>query len=195
MSNFYAMILRMKHSDRWGLMRNTWKENLSVHALDVAVLVHALCLIGNERFGKHYDAEHAAVLALFHDASEILTGDLPTPIKYYNPEIRTAYHQVERVANRQLVELLPDDLQKAYRPLFLTEEEDPELLKLLKAADRLSAIIKCIEEENAGNREFMGAKEAQMQALTEMHLPEVDVFLSEFLGAFSKTLDEQSHSL
>lgn len=195
MSNFYAMILRMKHIDRWGLMRNTWKENLSVHALDVAVLVHALCLIGNERFGKRYDAEHAAVLALFHDASEILTGDLPTPIKYYNPEIRTAYHQVERVANRQLVELLPDDLQKAYRPLFLTEEEDPELLKLLKAADRLSAIIKCIEEENAGNREFMGAKEAQMQALTEMHLPEVDVFLSEFLGAFSKTLDEQSHSL
>ena len=130
MSNFYAMILRMKHIDRWGLMRNTWKENLSVHALDVAVLVHALCLIGNERFGKHYDAERAAVLALFHDASEILTGDLPTPIKYYNPEIRTAYHQVERVANRQLVELLPDDLQKAYRPLFLTEEEDPELLKL-----------------------------------------------------------------
>lgn len=195
MSNFYAMILRMKHIDRWGLMRNTWKENLSVHALDVAVLVHALCLIGNERFGKHYDAEHAAVLALFHDASEILTGDLPTPIKYYNPEIRKAYHQVERVANRQLVELLPDDLQKAYRPLFLTEEEDPELLKLLKAADRLSAIIKCIEEENAGNREFMGAKEAQMQALTEMHLPEVDVFLSEFLEAFSKTLDEQSHSL
>ena len=192
MSNFYSMILRMKHIDRWGLMRNTWKENLSVHSLDVAVLAHALCLIGTRRFGKTYDAEHAAVLALFHDTSEILTGDLPTPIKYYSPEIRAAYQKVERVASEQLLSLLPADLTADYRPLFLPEGEDPDLLKLLKAADRLSAVIKCIEEENAGNREFAQAKAAQMNALLAMDLPEVTVFLEEFLDGFTKSLDEQS---
>jgi len=192
MSNFYSMILRMKYVDRWGLMRNTWKENLSVHSLDVAVLVHALCTIGNERFGQHYDAEHAAVLALFHDTGEILTGDLPTPIKYYSPEIREAYQKVERVAANQLVDLLPEDLKKVYRPLFLTDEEDPKLLRLLKAADRLSAIIKCMEEENAGNHEFSEAKRAQLAALQEMKLPEAEVFVSEFLDGFAKSLDEQS---
>lgn len=191
--NFYSMVLRMKYVDRWGLMRNTWKENLSVHALDVAILAHALAMIGNRRFGKQYNAEHAAVLSLFHDASEIITGDLPTPVKYHNPEIVSAYKQVEREANERLLELLPEDLQEDYQPLFLPGPEEEELLRLVKAADKLSALIKCLDEENAGNREFSDAKTAQLEALHAMCLPEVECFLGEFLEGFSKTLDAQSH--
>lgn len=190
--NFYSMVLRMKYVDRWGLMRNTWKENLSVHALDVAVLAHALATLGNRRFAKHYDAEHAATLALFHDVSEIITGDLPTPVKYHNPEIVSAYKQVEYEANERLLALLPEDLRADYAPLFLPGGEDEELLKLVKAADKLSALIKCLDEEGAGNREFCDAKAAQLQSLQAMGLPEVDCFLAEFLEGFTKTLDAQS---
>lgn len=190
--NFYSMVLRMKYVDRWGLMRNTWKENLSVHALDVAVLAHALATIGNRRFGRQYDAEHAAALALFHDASEIITGDLPTPVKYHNPEIVSAYKQVEKEANERLLRLLPEDLREDYRPLFLPKEEDHALLQLVKAADKLSALIKCLDEENAGNREFQDAKNAQLKSLRAMELPEVQCFLDSFLEGFTKTLDAQS---
>ena len=192
MSNFYAMILRMKHIDRWGLMRNTWKENLSVHALDVAVLVHALCLIGNERFGKDYDAEHAAVLALFHDASEILTGDLPTPIKYYNPAIRDSYKAIESVAQDKLLSMLPEDLAADFEaPL---KGYGGAVEELVKAADKLSAYTKCVEEEKAGNTEFRAAAEQIRAVLRENPLPEVQYFMEHFLPAFSLTLDELNES-
>lgn len=190
-NNFYSMVLRMKYVDRWGLMRNTWKENLSVHSLDVAVLAHALAVIGNQRLGRQYDVQKTALLAIFHDTSEIITGDLPTPVKYYSDTIRQAYKQVEYAANERLMELLPEDLRTEYDDFFHPKEEDAALWKLVKGADKLSALIKCIDEENAGNREFSVAKEAQLTALHAMECEEVDIFLNEFLSGFTKTLDEQ----
>lgn len=192
-SSFYSMILRMKYVGRWGLMRNTWQENLSEHSLEVAILAHALAVIASRRFGREADPHRAAVLALFHDAPEIITGDLPTPVKYYNDEICHAYKQIEQAAGRTLLELLPEDLRDAYEPLFVPQEEDAFLWRLVKAADKLSALIKCMEEEKAGNTEFSVARQAQLEALHAMALPEAELFLSEFLDGFSKTLDEQSH--
>lgn len=189
--NFYSMVMRMKYIDRWGLMRNTWKENLSVHAADVAILSHALAVIGKKRLGKEYSAERVVLMALYHDASEIITGDLPTPVKYHNPEIIHAYRQVEQTASKQLLSMLPADMREEYLPFFCPDEEEKELWWLVKGADKLSAYIKCIEEEKAGNTEFVKAKSAQLKALKEMNLPEVNIFLEEFIEGFSKTLDEQ----
>ena len=190
--NFYSMVLRMKYVNRWGLMRNTRPENLSEHSLDVAVLAHALAVIANRRFGRAADPHRAAVLALFHDAPEIITGDLPTPVKYYNDGICAAYKQIERAAGGALLQMLPEDLRPDYEPLFVPQEEDAFLWKLVKAADKLSALIKCLEEEKAGNSEFAIAKQAQLEALHAMQLPEAETFLAEFMDGFSKTLDEQS---
>lgn len=187
---FFSMLSRMKHVDRWGLMRNTWKENLSVHALEVATIAHALALLGNRRFGKQYDAEHIALLGMYHDASEIITGDLPTPVKYHSPEIVNAYKQVEEQACHTLLDLLPDDLKPDFEAILLPEDADEH--RLVKAADKLSALIKCIEEESAGNREFIDAKQAQLTSLQAMGLPEVDCFLAEFIDGFGKTLDAQT---
>ena len=189
--HFYSMIMRMKYIDRWGLMRNTWKENLSVHAADVAILTHALAVIGQKRLGKTYDIQRAVLMALYHDASEIITGDLPTPVKYHNQEIISAYRQVEKAASLQLLDMLPKDIREEYTSLFCPEEKDKELWKLVKAADKLSAYIKCIEEEKAGNTEFIKAKAAQLEALQKMESEEVTIFLEEFMDGFSKTLDEQ----
>lgn len=189
--NFYSMILRMKYVDRWGLMRNTWKESLSEHTLDVSVIAHALAVIGNKRFGKQLDTYRTAMLALFHDASEILTGDMPTPVKYYNEDMIRTYKQVEQVANQRLIDMLPKDFQEEYKSLFFKQKQDEYLWKLVKAADKLSAYIKCLTEEQSGNREFSVAKEAQLTSLKELCLPEADYFLSEFIDGFSKTLDEQ----
>ena len=194
-NNFYSMVLRMIHVDRWGLMRKTWKESFSEHSLDVAVLAHALAVLRKKRFGKEADPHRAAVLALFHDASEIITGDLPTPVKYYNDEITTAYKKIEETASHSLLSFLPQDLQPDYEPLLIPQKEDQELWVLVKAADKLSALIKCLEEEKAGNLEFSVAKEAQLRALHQMELPEVELFLSEFLSGFTKTLDEQSSTV
>ncbi len=188
---FYSMVLRMKYVDRWGLMRNSRSENLSEHATDVAILVHALAVLGNTRFQKSYDPYYLATVALFHDVSEILTGDLPTPVKYQNPEIVKAYKALEQDANDRLLQLLPADLQPAYQPL-LQADLTTEQKTLLKAADKLAALIKCMEEEHVGNQEFSVAKQAQLEALQAMHLAEVDCFLAEFLDGFGKTLDEQS---
>ena len=189
-SRFYAYLSRMKHIFRWSLMKNSQQESLSVHTLDTAVIAHCLGLLRNRRFGGSCDVNRLVLLAMYHDCSEILTGDMPTPIKYYNPEIKAAYKEVEAVANEKLVSMLPEDLRGDYRPLFCHEGEDPELLRLLKAADKLSALVKCIEEENAGNREFVKAKQSTLKAIEEMRLPEVDAFIKEFLPSYGLTVDE-----
>ena len=187
---FFAMLSRMKYINRWGLMRNTRPENICEHSHEVAVIAHALALIKNRRFGGQADASRAALLALYHDASEILTGDLPTPVKYFNPDIKTAYKQVESVASRKLLSMLPDDLRGDYAPLLQPEETDAELWRIVKAADKISALIKCVEEEKAGNHEFTQAQQTLCAAIADMHLPEADCFLKEFLPAYQLTLDE-----
>ncbi|WP_101698046.1 5'-deoxynucleotidase [Clostridium minihomine] len=192
MFHFYAMLSRMKYINRWGLMRNTRHENICEHSLDTAVIAHSLALLRNTRFGGNVNPERAAVLAMFHDATEILTGDLPTPVKYDNPDIRQAYRRVEQVAQQKLLALLPPDLQPAYRPLICGDQpQDQDLLPLVKAADKISALIKCVEERGMGNAEFRQAEQAQRKAIASMGLPEADCFLTEFLPSYELTLDEQ----
>ena len=187
---FYAMMSRMKYIERWALMRNAVTENISEHSLEVAMLAHALAVISNERCGSHLNVERAALLGLYHDCTEIITGDLPTPVKYGNSEIKQAYKEVEKIAGMELLHMLPADMQPYYHDLFFPQDEEAYLWKLEKAADKLSALIKCMEEEKAGNREFLSAKESTRKALEEMHLPEVDIFLTEFLPEYEKNLDE-----
>lgn len=189
--HFYAMLSRMKYINRWGLMRNTREENISEHSLDVAILAHALAVLRNRRFGGNVNAERAALLGLFHDTTEILTGDLPTPVKYYNPQIREAYREVERVAQARLLSLLPEDLRPDYQSLLGPTQQEQELWGLVKAADKLSAVIKCVEERRMGNAEFEQAEAALRKSLREMELPEADCFMEEFLPSYSLTLDEQ----
>ena len=187
--NFFALISRMRYIGRWGLMRNTFQENIQEHSHMVAVLAHALAVIRRDLFGGDLDPEHAAALALYHDAPEILTGDLPTPVKYYNPEIREAYREVEEVSARRLLSMLPEALRPAYEPLLL-EDPESEYHALVKAADKLSAYIKCVEELKAGNTEFRQAAEQTYHILEDSPLPEVAYFLEHFLPGFSLTLDE-----
>ena len=189
-SRFFAYLSRMKHIYRWSLMKNSQEESLSVHTLDTAVIAHALALLRNRRFGGNCDAERLVLLAIYHDCSEILTGDMPTPIKYYNPEIKNAYKEVEAVANEKLAAMLPEDLREDYAPLLTHEGEDKELLLLLKAADKISALVKCVEEENSGNREFSKAKESILKNIKDMAVPEADVFVKEFLPSYGLTIDE-----
>ena len=189
MSHFYAMLFRMKYIDRWALMRNTRKESLAEHTLETAFIAHALATIHNKRFGGNVDADKAAVLALFHDAPEIITGDLPTPIKYYNADIKNIYKEIEGAAEQRLLELLPDDLREDFEPLF--ETDDPELKLVVKAADKLSALIKCRDEIALGNRDFTSAEKSTLQSVKELDFPAANVFLDEFLESFSLPLDEQ----
>ena len=188
-NEFYALLSRMRYITRWGLMRNTFSENIQEHSHQVAVLAHALALIRRDIL--HLDGpdpDKCAVAALYHDASEILTGDMPTPIKYHNPGIKDAYKQVERLAANQLLEKLPQALRESYEHLVL--EDDPAVTPVVKAADKLSAYIKCVEEQKAGNTEFDSAEKQTMQALKAMQLPELDWFIKECLPAFSKDLDQ-----
>lgn len=185
---FFALISRMRYIGRWGLMRNSFQENIQEHSHMVAVLAHGLALIQRDILHQPADPDRCASAALFHDASEILTGDLPTPIKYYNPEIRQAYKQVEAVSCNKLLALLPEALRESYAPLLL--ESDPEVSRIVKAADKLSAHIKCLEELKAGNREFEAAARQTHDALVEMHLPCLDYFMGHFLESFKLTLDE-----
>ena len=187
-SHFFAYISRMRFIQRWALMRNTAPENVQEHSHQAAVLAHALAVIRNEKFGGHLDPGTVAAAALYHDASEILTGDMPTPIKYHDPAIRAAYKDVEAVASRKLLDLLPPELQNAYRPILL--EEDGEIRQVVKAADKLSAYIKCVEELKAGNNEFRDAAAQTRRALEDYDLPEVRYFLDTFMDSFSLTLDE-----
>lgn len=190
-SHFFALMSRMKYINRWGLMNNTKTENISEHSHMVAMLSHVLVVISNKRFGTNLNAEHAAMLGLYHDASEIITGDMPTPVKYFNPKISDAYKQVERVAEEKLLSYLPQDLKDEFSPLLTISDQDSDYIPFVKAADKLSALIKCIEEEKIGNREFSKAHIATQTALENMNLPYVDVFMQEFLPSFYLTLDEQ----
>ncbi|MCI1966065.1 MAG: 5'-deoxynucleotidase [Oscillospiraceae bacterium] len=193
MFHFFAVLSRMKNINRWGLMRNTRQENLCEHSFETAVIAHALAVLRNTRFGGNADPGRAAALALFHDATEIITGDMPTPVKYFSPKIRSAYREVEQVARKRLLGFLPGDLQSVYRPL-LGESEAPgdrDLLPLIHAADKISAVIKCVEEQRMGNTEFSRAETALRGAVKELRLPEADCFMEEFLPSFSLTLDEQ----
>ncbi|HEX3017222.1 MAG TPA: 5'-deoxynucleotidase [Caproicibacter sp.] len=192
MYHFFAMLSRMKNINRWGLMRNTRRENLCEHSFETAVIAHALAVLRNTRFGGKADVERAAVLALFHDSTEIITGDMPTPVKYYSPKIRSAYREVETVARNKLLSFLPEDLEPAYRPLLGEPlETDRDLLPLVKAADKISAVVKCVEEKRMGNSEFSSAESALRKSVEEMHLPEADYFMEQFLPSYSLTLDEQ----
>ncbi len=184
------MMSRLRFIDRWALMRNSMSENLSEHSLEVAMLAHALAVVGNKYFGKELDAKQAALIGMYHDATEIITGDMPTPIKYFNQDIREAFQAIEANAAYRLVMLLPEELQPEFREIF-----EPSLCyeyekRLVKAADKLSALIKCIEEAKAGNREFVQAEQATLEAITAMKLPELEYFMKNFLPSYYKTLDE-----
>lgn len=193
-SHFFATLSRMKYIERWALMRNAREETLSEHSLDVAVIAHALCVLANRRHGHHVDAERAALVGLYHDASEIITGDMPTPVKYGDEQILNAYKDVEIRAEQRLLDLLPEDLREDYEDLFFGGDDAEEIYmrKLVKAADKLSALIKCMEEEEAGNREFRTAKESIWAAVQRMaaDYPEVSDFADVFLPSYGKTLDQ-----
>ena len=186
--HFFAYISRMRCITRWALMRNTFSENIQEHSHMVAVLAHALAVIRNRVYGGQVDEGQVAVAALYHDATEILTGDMPTPIKYYDPEIRGAYRRVEAVACDRLLAMLPPELEGDYEPILKCADE--EVLSLVKAADKLSAYIKCMEELKAGNTEFRRATEQTRAALDAMRLPELDYFMTHCMESFSMTLDE-----
>ena len=190
MSHFFAYLARMKFIRRWGLMHNTYPENIQEHSLRVAMIAHALGVIRNRLFQGRVSPERAAALALFHDASEVLTGDLPTPIKYFNPDIKIAYQAIETVACRKLLDMVPTELQQDYRALLSGEDEDHEHRDLVKAADRLAAYVKCLEELAAGNHEFSKAEKALRESVEAIALPEVRYFLDTFVPSFKLTLDE-----
>ena len=188
-NEFYALMGRMRYITRWGLMRNTFSENIQEHSHQVAVLAHALALIRRDILGlPGPDPDRCAVAALYHDASEIITGDLPTPIKYYNPDIKAAYKQVEHVAGQRLLAMLPPQLAASYESWVL--ETDEAVLPTVKAADKLSAYIKCIEEQKAGNTEFDSAATATLQTLQKLQMPELDWFLANCLDPFTRNLDQ-----
>jgi len=188
-NEFYALMGRMRYITRWGLMRNTFSENISEHSHMTAVLAHALALIRRDILQLPTpNPDRCAVAALYHDASEILTGDLPTPIKYYNPDIKEAYKQVERIAGNRLLDMLPAQLRKSYEHLVLEDEAD--VLPFVKAADKLCAHIKCLEEQKAGNTEFDTAAKQTWEAMKNMNRPELNWFLENCLGAFTLNLDQ-----
>ncbi|MCM1497954.1 MAG: 5'-deoxynucleotidase [Clostridium sp.] len=189
-SPFFAMMSRMKYINRWALMRNSYPENISEHSLEVGMLAHVLALISNKRFERNLNAERAALIGMYHDCTEIITGDMPTPIKYYNTDTKEAYKNVEKRAAEELLDMLPDYLYEEYKGIFFPQPGEEYLWKLVKAADSLSAYIKCIEEEKAGNREFDSAKATIYEKIVQMDLPEVRVFLRDFAEAYRKTLDE-----
>ncbi|HYB42442.1 MAG TPA: 5'-deoxynucleotidase [Candidatus Methylomirabilis sp.] len=190
MSHFFAYLARMKFIRRWGLMHNTYPENIQEHSLRVAMIAHALALIRNRMFQGGANPERAAVLALFHDASEVLTGDLPTPVKYFNPAIRSAYQAIEAVSRRKLLDMIPEGLQSDYRSLFFDDEADRAHRDLVKAADRLAAYVKCLEELAAGNHEFSKAEKALRESVEALAMPEARYFLETFVPSFKLTLDE-----
>lgn len=188
MSHFFAYLSRMKFIKRWGLMHNTYSENVQEHSLRVAQIAHALALIRNRRFGGSVNPERVVVLALYHDANEVLTGDLPSPVKYFNPDIQKAYHAIEATAAERLVKMLPEELESDYRDVILPD--DDAHLQIVKAADKLCAYIKCLEETAAGNKEFSQAEQSLQKTVEAIDLPEVKYFVETFVPSFRLTLDE-----
>ncbi len=188
MSSFFALMARMKYIERWGLMRSLQKENIQEHSLQAAMIAHALAIIANQYYGGTYNADAVAVKAMYHEASEIITGDLPTPIKYYNPEIKTAYKYIEGVANEKILSLLPEGLKDTYEDIINIKNEQEK--KLVKYADRICAYLKCVEEVNAGNREFADAMASIREDIDAIEAPEVKYFMENFASAFRLTLDK-----
>ncbi len=191
MKHFYAYLSRMKFIQRWGLMRNTQPENDMEHALQAALIAHGLAILADTRFHRQVDPEHVMALAVYHDAGEVITGDLPTPVKYHNPFMRTEYKKLEDLAAQTLLSMLPEDMQSAYQP-YLVHAEDNYEWRLVKAADRICAYIKCVEEEKAGNTEFHLAKASVLKSIQEIDMPEVQAFMAEFVPSFALSLDELS---
>ncbi len=191
-NKFFAVISRLKYINRWSLMRNTINENLSEHSLETAFIAHALATLRNKRFGGNVNAERCALLAMYHDVTEIITGDLPTPVKYYNKEIKSAYNEIEDNAKKQMLTYLPEDIRDEYEPLFSRTQEEVELWDIVKAADKISALIKCVEERQMGNNDFASAEKSTYNAVKALNLPEADMFLEEFMPSYQLTLDEQA---
>ncbi len=189
MHHFFAYLSRMRHIVRWSLMRNTYQENIAEHSLQTAMIAHALAVLHNKK-GGHVDEKNVALLAIYHEASEVITGDLPTPIKYYNPQIRDSYKKVEAVADRKILSMLPEELQEDYRPYITGEGRDPGEWALVKAADRICAYVKCVEELKAGNMEFSKAAESVKRSIDEIRIDAVQEFMEKFVPSFSLTLDE-----
>lgn len=189
-SHYYAMLFRMKYIKRWSLMHNLSDETLSEHSMETAFIAHALAVIENRRFGKNFNAEKVCVAALFHDTQEILTGDLPTPIKYFDNDIKNSYKKIELIAEDRLIKMLPEDLREDFREIHSGQTDDEK--RLVKAADKISALIKCEEEISLGNREFLIAKEQTEKALKGLNVESADVFLAEFMPSFSLPLDSQN---
>lgn len=190
MADFFALINRMKYINRWGLMRNTVPDDLQEHCFQTAAVAHALALIDKKLFGGELVPEKAALYALYHDAPETITGDMPTPVKYYNEKIRDSYKEFESVARDRLIGLVPDELRDEYRSIINFEEEDSAYAPIVKAADKITAYIKCVEEENSGNADFKSARESLRKTIDGMKLPAVDYFMNAFGESFGKTLDE-----
>ncbi len=186
---FFAFLSRMKYISRWGLMRNTSTENIQEHSLQVSILAHALAVISNACFNGNVNPDRVAVLAVYHDSNETITGDLPTPIKYFNPSISKAYKDLEDVSKNKLLSMLPDEMKSEYQSILFFDETSAEG-KIVKAADRISAYIKCLEEEKAGNTEFKKAAVSILNKIEEMQMPEVDYFIQYFIPGFKLTLDE-----
>ena len=189
MQHFYATLSRLKLISRWGLMHSTLPENDAEHALQCAVIAHGIALLSATRFDRQLNPEHVMALAVFHDAHEVITGDLPTPVKYHSAEMKTAYHTLEAIASETLLHMLPEDLMPAYTPLFKPDEASLEW-RIVKAADRICAYIKCLEERRMGNREFIAAEKSILSAIQGVDLPEVQMFFETFIPAFSLSLDE-----
>ena len=188
--HFFAFLSRMKYINRWGLMRNTYTENIQEHSLQVAILAHGLAVIRNTYFNGEINPERVAILAMFHDCNEIITGDMPTPIKYYNPQISKIYKDIEDISKEKIISMLPEEMADEYYSLFFKNPDDIDCWKLVKAADRISAYIKCIEEVKAGNNEFKKASETIFQTIQEIELEEVSYFMDKFLPSFNLSLDE-----
>lgn len=191
-NHFFAMVNRMKFIDRWSLMNNSSKENIAEHSHSVAVIAHALAVIGNKKFGKTYNAERTALIAMYHDTTEVITGDMPTPVKYYNDDIKNVYKDIEHIAGERLLAMLPDEFREDYVPFFEKQESDKDLWVLVKASDKIDALIKCIEETRMGNKEFEKALITQQEKIDEINLPEVQYFKEHFLTSYYLTLDEHT---
>jgi 5'-deoxynucleotidase len=190
MSHLFAYLSRMKFIERWSLMHNVHKENIQEHSLQVGMIAHTLAVIRNAKFDGHVNPERVVVLAMYHDSSEVITGDLPTPIKYFSPKIKTAYKEIEEIANKRLYEMVPDEIKAEFESIFFPVEKDEEHWKIIKAADKLSAYLKCLEERKAGNQEFVRAEQVLRQSVKDIDLPEVKWFWKTFIPSMKLTLDE-----